>query len=195
MVILRSVLILIAMGIPYSAAYAGSKKLAEELVSLQSTHHEEDMLVNAFTESMEACDKATFGRLTEGKKIAPEDLVKVTHYRELYKQKMAETCKEIGAIHVKKLNAATIEFYAQNFTDQELKQMIDYRKLPVQKKLENLRPDMTSIGAQIAQDIVKEFGEKFINKVKEVDPNADEEVKRLTDKIMQENAEPGSEAE
>lgn len=190
MLILRSVLILIAMGISYSAAYAGSKKLAEELVALESTHHGKDMLVNAFKKSMEACDQATFGRLTEGKKIAPEDLVKITHYRELYKQKMAETCEEIGVSYMKKLQATTIEFYAQNFTDQELKQMIAYQKLPVHKKLENLWPEISNIGAQVVQNMAKEFEEKFIKKVKEVEPNADEEVNRLTDKIWQENAEP-----
>lgn len=190
MVILRSVLILIAMGISYSTAYAGSKKLAEELVALESTHSAKDMFVNAFKKSMETCDQSTFGRLTEGKKIAPEDLVKVTHYRELYKQKMAETCEEIGLSYMKKLEATTIEFYAQNFTDQELKQMIAYRKLPVQKKLKNLCSEMSNIGVQVVQNMAKEFEEKFIKKVKEIEPNADEEMKRLTDKIMQENAEP-----
>ena len=178
------------MGISYSTAYAGSKKLAQELVALELIHHEKDMFINAFKKSMEACDLATFGRLTEGKKIAPEDLVKITHHREVYKQKMAETCKEIGASHMKKLDATLVEFYAQHFTDQELKQMIAYRKLPVYKKLENLRPDLTNIGVQMAQNMAKEFGEKFIKKVKEVEPNADEEMKRLTDKIMQENADP-----
>lgn len=163
-------------------AYAGKKELADKYTEIIYTHGEaqfietlKNLLTPTLGEVVANEKKSMIDKLTEvgcsqsgSLKIAN----KLNGLLPIMLQIAEKSAAKIAPAMLKKAKTLVSSFYAQHFTDDELKQLIEFAKLPVAEKSRTLAADLSKIQLQVGvefasgpmrEEMEKEIQESYKN--------------------------------